>query len=122
MKSFNFLLLLLILAGCASFNDIRNSAPVKSTFVADQTPKQLANCILYELKAEVGLAPILVDKDNSFFIMVSGAPVYNYGELSFKPKDNGTAVELRMNHVFTAQIPHLWDPVVKCIAADHASK
>lgn len=118
MKVLNFLFLILFLGGCASFGEIRNSEPVKATFIADQTPKKIANCVLYELKNEDGLAPILAEKNNSFFIMVSGAPdfgkSYNFGELSFKPLDNGTKIELRMNYFFNAQTAYLWDKIVNC--------
>lgn len=118
MKNIILFCLVLALAGCASFEDIRQSEPTETLIVNNRMPKDIANCSLYELKTENGLAPIFAEKDNSYFIMIKGDPgfghSYNFGELSFKPKDHGTLIELRTSTRGSWWKDQIWGSVIKC--------
>lgn len=120
MKTFRlyFLCLMLMVTGCATFADIRQSEPIKTLSINGRAPQDIANCALYELKTENGLAPIFAEKDGSCFIMLKGDPdfgySYNFGELSFKPQDRGTLIELRTSIPGSWAKDQIWNSIIKC--------
>jgi hypothetical protein len=104
--------LVLILAGCASLTDIRQSNPVE-TFQSTQPPNKVANCIAYESQAAMDSwnrywdPAKVTEKDGTYKILVtlSGGLFVPFtkpmAELTISPDQNGGSnIEFRTASVW----------------------
>ena len=115
-----FLCLVLMVAGCASFADIRQSEPVKSLFITESATKEIAMCAAFKMK-EINPSSSVIEIDGEFFLSITSvgaAGNWAIAEITFKPKDKGTLIEMRQYAWMASwQGSGIWDPVVKCAAS-----
>lgn len=120
MNRFYFIPLFMMLLGCATFADIRQSEPVKSLFIADSTTKEIAMCAALKMKENCPSSTV-IEKDGEFFLSITSvgaAGSWPIAEITFKPKDKGTLIELRRYAWMASwQESNIWDPIVKCTAS-----
>jgi hypothetical protein len=122
-----FLIMAFMAVGCASFSEIRKSEPVKNVFIPNESTDKIANYIFYDIKGSDHLFPVIANDNKDYFIMISSPPglrggpiIINYGELSFKHKNKGTEITLRMNNYFKPNdgaTISIWNFVIKYISA-----
>jgi hypothetical protein len=124
MNRFYIIPFIVMLLGCATFADIRQSEPVKSIFIADSATKEIAMCAAFKIKENCPSSTV-IEKDGEFFISITSigaSGVWPIAEITFKPKDKGTLIELRRYAWMVSwQEFRLWDPIVKCTASQNNS-
>ncbi len=116
MKLIAIMSILVVVVGCATFDDIRQNAPTKTLFIPDSSPQKVANCAAYEMRAKYPNAN-LIEKEGVYFLNANIETILQtspLAEISFKPKENGTFIELRRRAATQWQENNLWDCVVKC--------
>lgn len=115
-----YLIIVLATAGCSfatPFAQISEIEPEKTIFIVNKAPKEVANCALFNLKSQYGLAPTIIERSNEYIILLAtqgylNAVPMNLAVINFRPKEQGTIVELHSN--FRAQTLYIWTHVIKC--------
>jgi hypothetical protein len=116
IKKIIFFIMILGLIGCANFEEIQKTEPVKSYTVAGVTSKRIANCVWYKI-FNADFNAIIIDKHPDYEILISTAGMSRtpIGTIKFKPIDGGTLIESRMSHFYLKSTDSIWRHVMGCI-------
>lgn len=111
------LFVILLFVGCASFAEIHKFEPDKTLNVYDKSPEQIANCVTYEAKTR-GFNAVLTQKDDSFVLFLSRTYIEQipFGEITFKPQDKGTYIEIRSFGGYGVRKSWPLECVIPCIS------
>jgi hypothetical protein len=119
------IILCLLIAGCATTADIRQSQPV-NILDSDISPKKIANCIVYEGQVDASSlnrhwdSPQLLEINDAYKILftftggmfiTSSSPL---AEITIVPQNTGSKIELRTNGMPEFAKDRIWHLVVKC--------
>jgi hypothetical protein len=121
MRGIIIFYLCLILIGCSTFGDIHKSEPIKVIFVVDKSPETLANCTLFEAKSK-GLNATLTQKEDKYLLLLSRTYINDipFGEVSFRPQEKGTFIEIRASNGYGVKDSWALDCVMPCASSQNS--